>query len=206
MSLDTYDNLKLEIIAWSHRGDIDTKVDTFINMAETAMFSNDDEVLQIRGQETRSNATTSGQYLALPDDYHSMRAIRLVIPENDQEVLYRTPTQMKRQPGTGRPCFFTVTSQIEFNRVPDTNYDIEIHYYAKPAPLSSTVATNEVLDSNPNIYLFGALTAVFAYATDTAEMQKYNALFQGSIKGANKLFKKGRYGPAPAMTPAGSTP
>ena len=34
MSLDTYANLKLEIIDWSHRDDLDLKIDTFIEMAE----------------------------------------------------------------------------------------------------------------------------------------------------------------------------
>lgn len=204
MALDTYAALKLEIIAWSHRGDIDLKVDTFINMAEVAMFSNPDEVLQVRGQETRSTLVTSGQYLALPADYHSMRSIRLLIPENDQEIFYRSPSQMIREPAPGRPFYFTVTSEIEFNRVPDTNYNVEIQYYAKPTALSVSNASNEVLASDPNIYLFGALAACFIYANDSIEAQKYNALFISAVKGANKKFKRGRYGPAPALTPAGT--
>ena len=204
MSLDTYDNLKLEIIDWSHRGDIDLKVDTFIDMAEVAMFSNPDEVLQVRGQETRVTLVTSGQFLSLPSDYHSMRSIRFLIPQNDQEVFYRTPSQMIREPSTGRPFYFTVTSEIEFNRVPDTNYNIELQYYAKPTELSATTASNEVLASDPNIYLFGALAACFIYANDEIEAQKYNGLFIGAIKGANKKFKRGRYGPAPAMSPSGT--
>ena len=206
MAISTYEELKQEIIDWSHRGDIDLKVDTFIRMAETAMFSNEIEVLKVRGQEVRSTSTTSGQYLALPDDYLSIRGIRLLIPDNDTDVLYRAPTQMDRESGTGRPLYFTVTSQIEFNRIPDMDYDIEIHYYAKPAPLSSTVATNEVLDTEPNIYLFGALAAVFLWAVDELEAQKYTSLFNSAIKGANKKFKKGRYGPAPSLSIKGDTP
>ena len=118
MAISTYEELKQEIIDWSHRGDIDLKVDTFISMAETAMFSNEIEVLKVRGQEVRSTSTTSGQYLALPDDYLSIRSIRLLIPDNDTDVRYRAPTQMDRESGTGRPLYFTVTSQIEFSRVP----------------------------------------------------------------------------------------
>ena len=45
MSLDTYTNLKQEIIDWSHPGDIDLKVDRFIKMAEQDMFANPDEVI-----------------------------------------------------------------------------------------------------------------------------------------------------------------
>lgn len=206
MSLDTYDNLKLEIIDWSKRRDIALKLDTFIQMAEVEMFANTVEVLRVRGQDTRSTATTDGQYLALPDDYQSLRGIRLVIDGQENNLVYRAPEQMQRQPATGRPNEFTVTSQIEFNRVPDANYDIEIHYFAKPAPLSSANASNEVLVANPNIYLFGALWAVFNYAVDEVQSQKYYTQFINAVKGANRLDKKGRYGPAPVMTAPGCTP
>lgn len=206
MSLSTFDNLKLEIIDWSKRGDIDLKVDTFIQMAETEMYANPVEVLRVRGQETRSTATTDGQYLALPDDFQSLRGIRFVIAGEDNELVFRSPEQMQRQPSTGRPEFFTVTSQIEFNRVPDDNYTVEIHYFAKPTPLSSSNATNEVLAANPNIYLFGALWAVFKYAIDEPQSQLYYSQFINAVKGTNRLDKKGRYGPAPVMTAPGCTP
>ena len=65
MSLDTFDNLKLEIIDFSHRDDIDQKVETFIELAEQEMFANPDEILRVRGQETRLETTTSGQSLAM---------------------------------------------------------------------------------------------------------------------------------------------
>lgn len=206
MSLDTYDNLKQEIIDFSHRSDIDLKIDTFIEMAEQDMFANSDEILRVRGQEIRLETVTSGQFLPLPDDYQSMRSIQLVTGNGDTEICFRAPAQMKQEPGTGQPLFFTVTSQIEFNRVPDSDYDIVLQYYAIPAPLSSSNQTNEILDNFPNIYLFGALAAVFTFASDPVLTAQYYATFIRAIKGANKKDKQGRYGPAPAMTPAGSTP
>jgi len=204
MSLDTYDNLKLEIIDFSHREDLALKLDTFIDMAEQDMFANPDEVLRVRGQETRLETVTSGQFLALPADFQSMRSVQLVTGGGDLELCYRAPAQMKQEPGTGRPQYFTVTSQIEFERVPDTNYDIVLQYYAIPTPLSSANQTNAILTEFPNIYLFGALAAVFTYANDAALSSQYYASFIRAIKGANKKDKQGRYGPAPAMTPSGT--
>ena len=113
---------------------------------------------------------------------------------------------MVYQPTTGRPNFFTVSAQIEFDRVPDDNYALELHYFAVPTPLSATNQTNEVLLSSPNIYLYGALWALYGYANDQMEQQKYGDMFLAAIKGANKKFKQGRYGAAPAMTPVGCTP
>ena len=203
MSLDTYTNLKAEIIDWSHRGDIDLKVDTFIKMAEQDMFANPDEVLKVRGQEVRSTATTDGQYLALPDDFQSMRSLLLVTGAGNVELIQKAPMQIRTNPTPGQPCFFTVTSQVEFDRVPDSNYGLIIQYYAIPTALSASNATNEILTNFPNVYLFGALAAVNSWANDTEEATIKYQSFIRAIKGANKKDKQGRYGPAPAITLVG---
>lgn len=203
MSLATYTALKQEIIDWSHRGDIDLKVDLFIKMAEEEMYANPDEVLRVRGQETRSTATTNGQYLALPDDFQSIRSLLITTSGGNIEVLPKAPAQLVTEPTVGLPCFFTVTSQIEFDRIPDSDYGVIIQYYAVPAPLSDTNATNTILTNFPNIYLFGALSAANTYANDNEEAAINYSSFIRSIKGANKKDKQGRYGPAPAMTLVG---
>lgn len=203
MSFDTYTNLKQEIIDWSHRGDIDLKVDTFIKMAEQSMFANKEEILKVRGEETRSTATTSGKYLGLPDNFQSMRSLLITTGGGDIELIQKAPAQMFDEPTTGRPCFFSITSQIEFDRVPDSNYEMTMQYYAIPTPLSSTNATNSILTNFPNIYLFGALAAANSYANDNEEAAANFASFIDAIKGANKKDKQGRYGPSPAITLVG---
>ena len=203
MAIDTFDKLKQQIIDYTHRGDLDLKIPTFIELAEVAMLANDIQVLKIRGQEVRSLANTDGQYLALPDDFQAARGLRIVTGENNSINLgYRAPSDIRYRSGTGQPSTFTVTSQIEFDIVPDTVYSVEIHYYKDPAPLTSSNQTNDVLTRFPTIYLFGGLWQAFEYAMDTENSAKYLALFAGAIKGANKKDKQGRYGPAPSMRPA----
>ena len=203
MALDTYTKLKQQIIDWSHRGDLDLKVDLFIQMAEQDMFANDDAVLKVRGEETRSTATTDGKYLALPDDFQSMRSLLITTAGGDIELIQKAPAQMFDEPTTGLPCFFSVTSQIEFDRVPDSNYEMMMQYYAEPTPLSSDNATNSILTNFPNIYLFGSLAAAATWAEDFEVAASHYATFIRAIKGANKKDKQGRYGPAPALTLVG---
>lgn len=201
MALDTFDNLVKEIVDWSHRSDLGVKIPDFIQLAENAMYSNDIEVLTVRSMETISTALTAGQYLSLPANFESARSIRLVTGDNGGELRFQAPEQMFKQVATGRPNFFTVIgNELQFDRVPDSDYTIEIQYYRKATPLSATVQTNEILTNHPSLYLFGALTAVFSYALDTEQQVKYNAMFISAIKGANKADKKGRYGPAPSMS------
>lgn len=206
MSLDTYDNLKLEIIDWSHRSDLDQKIDTFIDLAETAMFQNPQKVLKLREGETldTSAASTASRYLALPAGYREMRRIRLDLDEGFSNLSYREPDQLRSVDGPGKPRFYTITSQIEFDTVPDEAYTVEFQYLADFTPLSSSNQTNHVLTNSPNIYLFGALTALFAYAVDELEKAKYEALFLSAIVGANKKNRLGQYSPGPVMKTAKS--
>lgn len=201
MAFNNYDELVKEIVDWSHRGDLGTKIPDFITLAENAMYSNEQEVLTVRSMETISTLLTTGQYLALPDNFESARGVRLVTGDNGGELRFQAPEQMQKQSSTGRPKFFSIVgNEIQFDRVPDSEYTIEIQYYRKATPLSVSNQTNEILTSHPSIYLFGALTAIAAYALDTEQQIKYTQMFISAIKGANKADKKGRYGPAPTMS------
>jgi hypothetical protein len=207
MAISTFDELKQALLDFSHRDDVDLLLPQFISMAEQEMYANSDEILRVRSGELRSTSTTATlQYLALPDDFQSMRALLLEVSGGQLPVTQKAPTQMQRLQGTGQPTAFAITSQIEFNRVPDSEYPIEMQYFATAAPLSDTVTTNTVLGSFPNVYLFGGLWALFEYAMDEEQAQKYYARFIRAIKGANKKDKQGRYGPAPAMSLNKATP
>jgi hypothetical protein len=204
--MDTYDTLKKEIAAWSHRNDIGPRIDTFIAMAEREMYNNPFRILKIRGQETTLDTVTAGITLALPSDYQSLRELRLNIANRDEQINFRVPEQMKRSRGTGVPTQYTIDSQIEFNRTPDQNYPVRFKYYKTPTPLSSTNQTNEVLSANANIYLFGSLSGLFKYAQDDEQSSLYFQMFLNEIKGTNNLMKRGRYGVSPQMTLNGTTP
>jgi len=74
---------------------------------------------------------------------------------------------MRKQVSTGRPNFFTIVgNEIQLDRVPDSEYTLEIQYYRKATPLSDSNQTNDILTNHPSIYLFGALVALFSYSLD----------------------------------------
>ena len=201
MAFTNFDELQKEVIDWSHRADLGIKIPDFITLAENAMYSNDQEILNVRSMETITTSLTTGQYVDLPDDFESARSVRLVTSDNGGYLKFQAPEQMRKEVSTGRPNFFSIIgNQIQFDRTPDSEYTLEIQYYKKATPLSDANATNEILAKHPSLYLFGALTALFAYALDTEQHIKYNQMFISAIKGANKADKKGRYGPAPTMS------
>lgn len=204
MALVNYDDLVKSIVNWSHRKNIGTLIPDFIQLAETEMYNNEGWQLETRDMELVSTASTSGRYLALPPGFEKARSIQLETGNGLQDVKFQAPEQLIRQVATGLPRFFSVIgSEIEFDRVPDTAYTIQIQYYKKPDPLTVTNQTNSVMTNHPNIYLFGALHQAFMYLEDTEQMTKYFAKMQSVIRGANKAAKKARYGAAPYMSTEG---
>jgi len=201
MALSTYNELIDDVIDQSHRKDILTRLPRFIMLAENEMFSNPDQTLEIRESEKTSTAPTSTteRTLALPDGFIQQRDFDIDILENNYPLGYVSPSAMRVRSGTGRPCFFTVTDEIEFDIIPDDTYTVTMRYFAEFTPLSSTNQTNEILTNEPNIYFFGVLKQVFIWSEDTEEAAKYDGLFQDAIRGANKKSKKGRYGKTPTM-------
>ncbi len=204
MALDTFDNLKLEIIDWSHRNDIDLKVDTFIKLAEVEMYSNSIKKLKVRSGETLTTGTasTSSRFLALPTGFLEMRRLRIDTDTGFLPLTYRTPEQLVSIDGPAVPRFFTVTDQIEFDTVPDEAYTIEFQILAEFTALSDSNQTNPVLTLEPNVYLFGALKQAFVWAVDTEQAAKYHDLFISAIRGANKKYNAGKYGQSPVMKKA----
>jgi hypothetical protein len=212
MALDNFDNLVKSVITWSHRKDLGVLMPDFIRLAEVEMFSNDDEVLEIREDEKTATLTAIGtspnesRFIVLPTDYISQRDLKILVQDDLFNLTYRSPTALIIRSSTGTPSRFTVTDQIELDIIPDQDYTITMKYMAKPAPLTTLNQTNSILLSDPNIYLYGALHQAFVYTEDDNEAVKYFNKFNAAIRGANDKSRKGRYGPAPSMKVLGPTP
>lgn len=204
VAISTYAELKAAIIAWAKRGDILTVVDDFIDLAEADIW----ERLRIRDMEARATATasTSSRYLELPTGYISMRRLSLSSGSNRYELQSTTPESMKVQSGSGWPRFFAVTSEIEFDRTPDSAYTVEMQYFRSLTALSANDTTNGVLTRFPMVYLYGSLMHFSNWALNDALFQKYSVMFQGAIDSANKSDRRGRHSPGAAMRIEGPTP
>lgn len=216
MSLTTYSNLKIELIDWSHRDDLDTRIDTFIDIAESKMFSpgrdpmgRQCQPLKLRGMESEETITTSTSVrtVALPTGYQSARKMRIQITNGESvEIFYRTPAQLELISTVGMPRFFTITDVIEFDRISDIAYTGYLQAYIEFTALSSGNTTNVVLTNHPDIYLHGCLAALYEFSGEYDVAQHHWQMFYDAIRGANNKADQGRYGPAPQMRMEGATP
>lgn len=205
---ENYSNLRQELITFTGRNDIDSVLDTVIKVCESKIYANPVAPIRLRSMEIRATATvdTASRYLALPDDFLAMRRLRLILSGGDCDVRFYTPEQLNNNGSSGRPRHFTVTSQIEFDRVPDSAYTIEMQYFGRLAALSSTNATNDIITNYPEIYLYGCLSVINEFESEEEKSGYYHGKFIEAIQGANKQDRRGRYGSSPIMRVEGSTP
>lgn len=192
MSLETYDDLKSEIATYLNRGDLTSQIDTFIDLAE----EHHRNYLRVRQLQKRAQASlsTSSKYLALPAGFLYMRVLRLLTtPVSVLQFVNEEEITRQAQSAAGKPLYFTIHEEIEFERVPDSEYSAEMIYYASPTPLSSSNQTNVVLTNFPALYLYGALAAAEPFLDNDDRLPVWKALYEAYLEGANVSDRKSRH-------------
>lgn len=207
MAISTYAELKQAIERWSKRTDITTMVDDFIDLAESDIWQR----LRVRDMEARATAstTTTSRYVALPSDFLQMRKLKIDRSASnlpDVQLIFDAPISLRVVDHAGMPLSFAVTSQIEFDRVPDQVYTIEMQYFKFLPALSNSSTTNSVLSKFPMVYLYSALFHAAQWAHDSEMLERYALLAENAIQSANASDRKGRFGPSPGIKINGSTP
>ena len=209
MALDSYTNLKAHLVRLSGRNDLSDLIPDFILEAEAAIYANTNETLMLSSMETRATAPTTDttRFISKPDGFLSMRRMSVILDNGYQpDIKFRTPDQLIIIDETRRPLYFAVTSQIEFDVIPDEVYTLEMQYFKRPDALSEANESNIVLAQFPQIYVFGAMWTINQMAAEEEKAEYYYGKFLEAIAGANAQDREGRYGPAPVRRIAGSTP
>lgn len=205
MPISTYAELKVAIQSWAKRSDTLSVIDDFIDLAESDIWQR----LRIRDMETETSisSSTSVRTVALPSAFLQARRLRIDRTDLDDVVLqYETPMSMRVIESAGMPLRFTITNQIELDRVSDQVYTLKLQYYASLTALSGSNTTNAVLTRFPMVYLYASLFHYAQWAQDDLLIDRYAMLAEGAINSANAADRKGRYGPAPGIRMMGATP
>lgn len=179
MAITTYTELKSAVSDWLNRDDLDAVLDSFIALAE-ASFS---RILRVRQMITRTTLPTSGQYLDLPSDFLEIFNIQL----GSEPLQYLSPEildQMRAGDDTSADsCYYTIVgSQIELYPTPADGSSLELSYYARIPALSDVQATNWLLASSPDVYLYGALTQSAPYLKEDPRAQVWSQLAQSALQ------------------------
>lgn len=215
MSISTYAELQSAVADWLARpGDatITSIAPDLVRLAEARINRGSGEPgdplysppLRVRQMETRATANASSEYVALPNDFLEMRELKVNgMPE--RKLSYVTPqhfAEAAASSGGGMPKVYTLaSSQLRLGPSPTAApVALEILYYAQvPALNGTTQASNWLLATAPNVYLFAALLEAAAYVGDEAQTGKWSGFFQASLMALQASDRSARHGGAPLV-------
>ena len=194
MAISTYAELQTAVANWLNRDDLTDRIPEFIVLCE-ARFN---RVLRMRGMEGLYTASTvSGQRnYNLPARYVQMRTLRLnTVPFTTLE--YVSPEIMDRLnlgSNQGKPLAYTIkANDIFLGPSPDGVYTMEMDYYRKFNALSTSTATNTMLEDNPDVYLYGTLLEAEPFVMNDSRIPVWASSFYKALQDIQTQDSKDRH-------------
>lgn len=177
MSLDTYSGLVTAIQNELHRSDLATYVPDWITLAESRI----NKELRVRAMETSTASTMASGVIAVPTNYLSLKNAYISSIQPYQALERKTDTWIydnyPYRVATGTPKFIAREgTNFIFGPYPDTNYTVQLVYWNRFLPLSTT--TNSIFLAYPGLWLFGALCESAPWLKDDKRIPVWEGKFK----------------------------
>ena len=198
MSITNYSDLKATIASYLARTDLTAQIPDFIQLAETRLRRE----LRIRQMLKVVTTTTvaNDSTVELPSDYLQMRDLH-INTNPIQTIEYISPSNFYRNTWSavnGLPRQYTVLAQeFQFAPLPDSNYTLQMMYYAAPQYLSSTNSSNVFLANCPDLLLYGALGEAEPYLMNDARLATWAQMYDRGLSALTVSDDQGEYGGSP---------
>lgn len=195
MSLDTYANLQLSVADWLNRSDLTTVIPDLIALAEAEIKR------RLRRTSITDQIDVDGEFVDPPSDMAELRSISLSTgsPTQDVPLQVCSPEMLAERKArsaatAGRPTHVAIVAgQLQFAPPPDQVYTANVFYYESLDPLTTTNATNVVLDEAPDAYLFGALLQAEPYLEHDDRIPIWREKFDRAIDQLNDVRDREEY-------------
>ena len=195
MALVNYSDLKTSIADWLNRSDLTATIPDIITLAESGF----NKEIRNRKMIKRATATIDSQYSAVPADW--LQTVDFVVEANPVVTLeFITNEKLDKLRETytssGTPKFYTIVGQeLEVLPVPDSaTLTGEITYYSKIPNLTDVSPTNWLMNSSPDIYLYGSLLQSAPYLVDDSRIPVWASMYQKLVKDLEIADQKARVG------------
>ena len=138
--------------------------------------------------------TVGSRYVVFASDFDAPIAVWSKASLPREELPQRLPEQLPGSNVNGYPEAWAIDgSNIAFDKPASSAWALDFRY-SKPLALSDSEPTNYILTNYPDVYLFGALVELHAYAFDDANAAKYEARFRSALDDAENAEHANRSG------------
>ena len=192
----TYTTLKTAVQDY-----LDSTETSFVTNLPTFITTTEERILKsVQLDDFRKNQvgnfTASGPYLECPTDYLSPFSMAVIDSSSNYNYLLLKQVSFIRDytPNaltTGQPKYYAEFDNNTFivAPTPDSTYEVELHYYYRPASLTSTTGseTTWLSENAPNAMLYGSLVEACTYLKNYESIPVYESKFQEAILGLKNL-------------------
>jgi len=198
MSFATYSDLKTSIAGYLARSDLTSQIPDFITFAENRLRRE----LRIRQMlKSVTTSTVSGDStVELPADFIEIRDF-VVLTNPIQPLSYSSPSALSNDPRAsevGVPKSYTIlANEFLLSPPPDGIYTLRMLYFAAPAYLSSSNASNVFLNIAPDALLYAALIEAEPYLMNDARINTWGTMYDRAIASLAKSDEQGQYSGVP---------
>tara|TARA_R110001606_G_scaffold141677_1_gene280934 strand:+ start:383 stop:1024 length:642 start_codon:yes stop_codon:yes gene_type:complete len=204
MALNNYSNLQTSIANFLARDDLAAEIVDFIALTE-ADFN---RRLRIRAMENSSSFTIDSEQETLPTGFLQTRSF--VLTTNPKTALqFMTPFHQAETQGSnesGRPRAYSIEgTNFRFSPKPDATYTANIVFYKAFDTLSLSVATNHILTTHPDVYLYGALyfASTFIRGMDGQTVAQFKGQYEAALQQVEMADEKDKYNATPLVQRSG---
>jgi hypothetical protein len=201
MAFTNYNSFVTTVESYLARTDLTTVIPDFIQMAQLRMTRD----LRTEAMLKVATTTPTDNKVAFPTDFLELREMHF--QGNPPIILeYQSPDLFFRNGQTslsGRSHYFTMLgTEFQFAPSQNSDYTIQILYYAQPTFISSTTSSNLYLAYYPDALLYATLAEAEPYLMNDPRVATWSALYDRAI--AN--IKKSDLGQTYAYTTLNVTP
>jgi hypothetical protein len=168
---------------------------TFVNNLDVFIKNTEERILKIAQLEVfrknqTGNMTLGNQYLALPSDYLAPFSLSFTSNGNKEFVLFKDVNFVQsfnpNNSSTGAPRYYAQFDIENFilGPTPDAAYDVELHYFYRPASLTSGGDSGTTwLSTNASVaLLYGSLIEAYTFMKGEADLvQNYTQRFTEAL-------------------------
>ena len=195
-----YDEIVALTLSYADREDEEVigKIDSFIKIVEARI----NRKLRIFDMTIRATIDLDGEeYYGLPPDFGGLRDIEVA---NDADggrctLKYMSPEQLnnlQRRSKSGEPqsqIFYTlIANQVQIYPAKLTGI-LEIVYYQRLVPLTTSNPTNWLSSKSPDGYIFGIMTEISAFVKNKESTALWNERFRTVIDEIEQEDGKSRW-------------
>lgn len=174
---------------------------TFVSNLDNIIEATEERILKnVQLDEFRKNVTgnvtASNTYLTMPSDFLAPFSLAVIDSNSKYHFLLLKQVSFIRDftpnaSTTGLPKYFAEFNESSFilAPTPDSAYDMELHYYYRPASLTTTSgsSTTWLSENAPNAMLYGSLVEGSMYLKNYETLPVYESKFQEALLGLKNL-------------------